>query len=129
MNYTLTGPAGFIATWTLTLPPSSFDAGLDITFANNAIVLNGTPETDTITLFSAADGGGLEGAFFLPSLDGPAIYSGSESSPTLLSGTFAMTGTDGSYSLNATAPAPPTPNPPRRDTFGTCSVWPTNIFN
>lgn len=103
MDYTLTGPGGYLAKFTLTLPVFSFSAGLQFNFKPQSLIVNGATVQDSIVVFSESDAGGLEGAFqTIPILKGPQIYSGHEAMPTLLKGTFHLADSaDAAYTLVA----------------------------
>jgi hypothetical protein len=107
-NYTMTG-SGFVATWSMLLgqSPTSYNIGTNTSFAGIALVVNGTPYTDELTFFNLSEEGGLSAsASHLPDVDGPQLYSGPESNPILLTGTFALVALVGGadYSLVVSPP-------------------------
>lgn len=103
MNYVLTSNIpGMPLTSSFSIPvnpmPDVVDVGVafQITHPTN-LVINGSPSADFLVFYNAGSGGqGGIAAFEASitsdySLGGSQIYSGSESDPTMLAGTFALT--------------------------------------
>jgi hypothetical protein len=98
-NYQFTITGDYSATWQLRSTPAPDDIfnGESFTVWSVAGTFPGasTPVTD-LTFFNAGHGGGISifdfnaGASLLSS-DGPQLFSGTESSPTFLLGTFTLT--------------------------------------
>jgi hypothetical protein len=114
VNYTLTGAN--TASFTVAMNPTPQFSGNNYYFTANPInlIVDGTSESDTLVFFSSSDLGGLNSVFSsLPDLVGFQLYSGSESSPTLLTGVFSLWDLDGSgwYTLTASAASVPAPEP------------------
>jgi hypothetical protein len=78
--------------------PTSFD--YDVT-----VIVDGDVMTLPVTFFSADVGGGAAGQGVR--IEGPALFAGSTSSPTFLTGTFAI----GDDSVTVTPQASPVPEP------------------
>jgi len=114
VNYTLTGAN--TASFTVAMNPTPQFSGNNYYFTANPInlIVDGTSESDTLVFFSSSDLGGLNSVFSsLPDLVGFQLYSGSESSPTLLTGVFSLwdLGGSGWYTLTASAASVPAPEP------------------
>ncbi len=113
VTYTLSGPT--TASFTLTMDGAPQFSGTDYYFTGSPVnlVVNGTSVTDTIVFFNSSDLGGLNSVLSnLPDLTGAQLYSGSESDPTLLTGTFQLWNLDGGgwYTLTAKSVAMPEPS-------------------
>lgn len=90
---------GFPLTSSFNIPvnptPDAVDPGVEFKITSpTALLINGSPSSDFLAFFSVFGGGAL-GAFQNPStpdysLSGPILYSGSESAPTMLPGTFTL---------------------------------------
>jgi hypothetical protein len=108
-SFTLTGPVS--ASWTMAENPTpvDFESGTVFTADPTNLVVDGAPVSDVLCFFNISDLGGLNSMIVLPDLIGPQIYSGDESNPTFLTGTFYFTNweTGASETLCVT----PTPEP------------------
>jgi len=128
LSYTLTGPD--TASFTLAVNPTVADSlnqfGFDLTPTN--LVVDGVHVSDLLFFYSGdpmflgvpvpGPAGGLSG-FIFPSLVGPQLYSGPESAPTMLTGTFALTDFDTGTEKYTLVVAPvSTPEPATLALFG-----------
>ena len=129
LSYTLTGPD--TASFTLAVNPAPADSlnqfGFDVTPSN--LVVDGVNVSDLLFFYNASPSiggvpipglsGGISGLFFFPGLAGPQLYSGSESAPTMLTGTFSLTDFDTGTEKYTLVVAPvSTPEPATLALFG-----------
>jgi len=132
MNYSLSSnSSSWPLTSTFSIPqnptPDVVDAGFAFQINNNHItnlIINGNSSSDYLVFYNIAGGGAF--ASFVNSstttfaLGGAQLYSGSESSPTMLAGTYTLTQfvpVTLCYTLNGSTPTAPTP--------GTCGAGST----
>jgi hypothetical protein len=108
-TFTLTGPVS--ASWTLAENPTplEFESGTAFAVEPTDLVVDGIAVSDVLCFFNISDLGGLNSFVVLPDLIGPQIYSGDESNPTFLTGTYYFTNweTGAAETLSVT----PTPEP------------------
>ena len=127
LSFVLSGPttASFDLPETPTVLASLNDFGFMVEPTD--LMVNGSAATDLLFFYSAnpvVDGmpipgiaGGVAGLLSFPNLAGVQLYSGSESAPTFLTGTFSLTNFDtgsGSYTLKISpvdGPPVSTPEP------------------
>jgi hypothetical protein len=107
-QFTMTGPV--TASWTMSENPTPYYYEEGIVFLAEApdLMVDGTSDSsDILCFFNVGDLGGLNSINLLPDFFGPQIYSGDESAPTFMTGTyyFTMGGTDEIETLQIT-PAP-----------------------
>lgn len=102
INYTVTGTMGTI-TFSLPVNPSPdyFSGGSFFTFLN----LSTSIGVSNVVFYNSSAGGGLVMSGF--NLYGPQLYSGPESNPTLLTGTFEFDSGLGSPAIATAAVAEP----------------------
>jgi hypothetical protein len=91
LDFNLSGP--ITASWTMDSNPTPFWSESGYAFAVNTtdLVVNGTPVTDFLCFFNINDEGGLNSSVALDDLYGPQVYSGDESDPTFITGTYYFT--------------------------------------
>jgi hypothetical protein len=112
LDYTLSG-GPVSASWTMSQDPTPFFVEDGTVFAVNStdLIVDGLPVDDIICFFNLSDSGGVNSVTYLPDLVGAQLYTGSEDSPTMLTGMFYLTDeqTGAYYTLNVTnAPEPMT---------------------
>lgn len=91
VSFTATG--AFDATWTLPKSPTPDVVFTDAFRINDvAITFNGSPVTALIEFYDAGGGGGACADIVCSLFDlyGPALFSGSVTAPTFLTGTFSL---------------------------------------
>jgi hypothetical protein len=96
LSYTLTGPLS--ATWTMSQDPTTFisEDGIAFAVAVPDLVVGGSATPDLVVFFSLGDMGGVNSVTdAIPDLTGPQLYTGSETNPVMLTGTFNLINTDG----------------------------------
>jgi hypothetical protein len=109
-QFTMTGPV--TASWTMSENPTPYYYEEGTVFLAEApdLVVDGTSDTsDILCFFNLGDLGGLNSINLLPDFFGPQVYSGDESAPTFMTGTyyFTMDSTDQIETLQITqAPEP-----------------------
>jgi hypothetical protein len=107
-QFTMTGPV--TASWTMSETPTPYYYEEGIVFLAEApdLMVDGTSDSsDILCFFNVGDLGGLNSINLLPDFFGPQVYSGDESAPTFMTGTyyFTMDSTDQIETLQIT-PAP-----------------------
>jgi hypothetical protein len=107
-QFTMTGPV--TASWTMSENPTPYYYEEGTVFLAEApdLMVDGTSDTsDILCFFNLGDLGGLNSINLLPDFFGPQVYSGDESAPTFMTGTyyFTMDSTDQIETLQIT-PAP-----------------------
>ena len=111
LDYNLSG-GPVTASWTMSQDPDPFFVEGGTAFAVNStdLIVGDTPVDDIICFFNTSDLGGMNSVTYIPDLYGAQLYSGSEASPTMLTGTFYLTDAAGdTYKLSVTdAPEPMT---------------------
>jgi hypothetical protein len=135
LDYSLTGAISmsFSLPVNPTINSNNYDTGYGFTVTPTNLVINGTASSDFLAFYSFTDGGGFgafsSGTSFDILTSGVQLYSGSESSPTMLGPSlltlpalltdynntltiYALTITDVSGNIaNDPAPDPPATNP------------------
>jgi hypothetical protein len=107
-QFTMTGPV--TASWTMSenTTPYYYEEGIVFLAEAPDLMVDGTSDSsDILCFFNVGDLGGLNSINLLPDFFGPQIYSGDESAPTFMTGTyyFTMGSTDEIETLQIT-PAP-----------------------
>ncbi len=91
-QFTMTGPV--TASWTLSENPTPYYYEEGIVFLAEApdLVFDGAADPgDILCFFNLGDLGGLNSVNLLPDFFGPQVYSGDESAPTFILGTYYFT--------------------------------------
>jgi hypothetical protein len=91
-QFTMTGPV--TASWTMSESPTPYfyEEGTVFLAVAPDLVVDGAPDPgDILCFFNLGDLGGLNSINLLPDFFGPQVYSGDESAPTFLVGTYYFT--------------------------------------
>jgi hypothetical protein len=107
-QFTMTGPV--TASWTMSENPTPYyyeEGTVFLAEAPDLVVDGSSDPSDILCFFNLGDLGGLNSINLLPDFFGPQVYSGDESAPTFMTGTyyFTMDSTDQIETLQIT-PAP-----------------------
>jgi hypothetical protein len=107
-QFTMTGPV--TASWTMSENPTPYyyeQGTVFLAVAPDLVVDGSSDPSDILCFFNLGDLGGLNSINLLPDFFGPQVYSGDESAPTFMTGTyyFTMDSTDQIETLQIT-PAP-----------------------
>jgi PEP-CTERM motif len=109
LQFTMSGPV--TASWTMSENPTPYyyeEGTVFLVQAPDLMVDGATDPTDVLCFFNVGDLGGLNSINLLPDFFGPQVYSGDESAPTFMVGTyyFTMDGSNGDVETLQITPAP-----------------------